>query len=803
MNKYDHQAIEKKWQQIWAEQGIYKTSDSPAKKFYCLDMFPYPSGVGLHVGHPRGYIGSDVYARLKRAQGYDVLHPMGWDSFGLPAENYAIKTGTPPAETTESNIRNFTRQLSSIGLSYDWDRELATHRPDYYRWTQWLFLKLYERDLAYQKEAPVNWCPKDQTVLANEQVIDGKCDRCGSEVIQRNLTQWFLRITRYADELIDALDTLDWPASTKTAQRNWIGRKEGVIVRHAVKDLDLTLETFSAFPAWLFADTFVVIAPDHPLVSELIAGTNAQQSVSDFLDEVHAISPEDRLADRYEKKGVFTGRFAVDPFTGVDMPIWLANFVLLDFGTGIIRCSAHDIRDYDFATKYDIPLREVVERIDPSQPVNAHDNQGVLQNSGPFTGRSIDDELIGDIKDWIEMQGFGRRHVTYRLRDWLVSRQRYWGAPIPIIHCQSCGAVPVPEDQLPVLLPTDVDFLPTGESPIERSASFHSGVTCPKCGELARRESDTLDTFVDSSWYFLRFTDSHNADAAFYSVKANQWMPVDTYVGGAEHTVLHLLYSRFVTKALADMGYVKAREPFQMLRHQGMIIAEDGRKMSKSLGNVINPDDLQEKHGTDSLRAYEMFMGPFAESMPWSTRSMVGVRRWLDKVWQLQRKVVTSHGDDQAIKAQLEQTVKKVTDDIEAFKFNTCISALMELTNSLKAESHISRSCFHRFLQLLAPFVPHITEELYELTGGDGTIQLLSWPTADESLLVVDVVTVAVQVNGKLRGTVELSPNATESKAVAQVKNDPVITKHLADQEITKVIYVPRKILNLVVKSGN
>ncbi len=801
MNKFDHQAIEKKWQSRWAETRAYQTPERPSHKQYVLDMFPYPSGAGLHVGHPLGYIGSDVYARMRRAQGHDVLHPMGWDSFGLPAENYAIKTGTPPAQTTEASIQRFRGQLSSLGLSYDWSRQLATHDPDYYRWTQWLFLKLYERDLAYQKEAPVNWCPKDQTVLANEQVIDGRCDRCGSEVTQRKLTQWFFRITEYADQLIDDLDGLDWPESTKLMQRNWIGRKEGVIIHHKVKDMDLVLDTFSAYPAWLFADTFIVIAPDHPVVAQLVDGTDYERSVAEFVDQSHTISQEDRLADRYEKKGIFTGRHVVDPLTGHELPIWLANFALLDFGTGIIRCSAHDPRDYDFAIKYTIPLREVVARTNDSEPMNAHGNQGVLVDSGLFTGRSINQALIDEMIHWFEKKQIGERHVTYRLRDWLVSRQRYWGAPIPIIHCPDCGAVPVPEGQLPVLLPTDVDFMPTGESPIARSKSFHQGVMCPKCSQPARRESDTLDTFVDSSWYFLRFTDPHNSNVAFDQSRVNQWLPVDTYVGGAEHTVLHLLYSRFITKALADMGYLAAREPFQMLRHQGMIIAEDGRKMSKSLGNVINPDDLQEKYGTDTLRAYEMFMGPFADSMPWSTRSMIGVRRWLDRVWQLQGKVASSQTDSAVVKAQTEQTVKKVTDDIEAFKFNTCISALMELSNALKSEPVISRSLFHRFLQLFAPFAPHLAEELFEATGGSGSIQVVPWPETDPALLAVERVTVAVQMNGKLRGTVEVAPDADEVTVMALAQSDEAIARSVTGQDLLKTIYIPGKVLNLVVKS--
>lgn len=798
MNRYDHRAIESKWQQEWASKGAYSTSERPKRKTYVLDMFPYPSGAGLHVGHPEGYTATDIVVRKLRAQGHDVLHPMGWDAFGLPAENYAIKTGTPPQETTTQSIARFRSQIQSFGFSYDWSREVNTSDPSYYRWTQWLFLLLYERGLAYQKEAPVNWCPEDQTVLANEQVIDGKCDRCGSAVIQRHLKQWFLKITDYADELVDALDALDWPEPIKAMQRNWIGRKQGVVIAHAVKDMDLSIDTFSAYPAWLFADTFIVLAPEHPAVRPLVAGTDAETEVSQFVEESASIAAADRTADRFEKKGVFTGRYALDPLRGIELPIWVANFALVDFGTGAIRCSAHDPRDYDFATKYAIPLNEVVARKLPHEPVNAHDNEGVLTNSGPFSGESISPKLVEKMVSWLEREGIARRETTYRLRDWLVSRQRYWGAPIPIVHCDKCGAVPVSKAELPVVLPTDVDFRPTGESPIARSTSFHAGVLCSRCGQPARRESDTMDTFVDSSWYFLRYADPHNASEPFAKSAVEAWLPVDLYVGGAEHAVLHLLYARFITKALADAGYLGIREPFAALRNQGLILGEDGQKMSKSKGNVINPDEIIEAHGADTLRVYEMFMGPFEDQKPWSTQSLIGIRRWLDRVWRLSDVVRPDATDTETAVLAVERAVKKVSNDIDAFKFNTAVSSLMIASNSLGDEVAISTKLFHRYLQLLAPFAPHLAQELYHQTGGDELIDFVPWPEPNSTLIRVQAARVPVQVDGKLRAVLHIDSSLDEVSVTELAKAEEGVKKHLEGREVVRTIYVPGKILNII-----
>lgn len=795
MNKYDHQAIEKMWQEKWAASGAYKTSDSPKNKYYCLDMFPYPSGAGLHVGHPLGYTATDIISRKRRAEGYDVLHPMGWDAFGLPAENYAIKTGTPPQETTANSIQRFRTQLQSLGFSYDWSREVNTSNPEYYRWTQWLFIKLYERGLAYQKEAPVNWCPHCQTVLADSQVIDGKCERCGSQVQQRDLKQWFFKITEYADELLAGLDTLDWPERIKLMQQNWIGRSEGARIQFGVSDSESTIEVFTTRPDTLYGVTFLVLAPEHSFIGEHRSQITNIEQIDAYVDQTLNKSELDRKATT-EKTGLqLDGLTAIHPITGESLPLWVADYVLPGYGTGaIMAVPAHDERDAEFAATFSLNTKQVIET-----STDSHSDPGKITNSDDWNGLHSDQDKDKIIES-LNARGIGKAETTYRLRDWLVSRQRYWGAPIPIIHCESCGALPVPEDQLPVLLPSDVDFKPTGESPLERSQSFHANVACPQCGAAARRESDTMDGFVDNSWYFFRYTDPNSAEALADKVNVGTWLPVDLYVGGAEHATGHLLFSRFITKALDDIVGFGFREPFSRYRSLGLIIAEDGRKMSKSYGNVINPDEVVAQFGADSLRCYEMFMGPFEDAKLWSTRSLIGVRRWLERVWQLQEMVTDNVTDNPVISLKLEQTVKKVTDDIELFKFNTCISAMMELTNALKGESSISSELFHRFLQLLAPFAPHLAEELYALTGGTESLQLMVWPVANEALLVLDTVTLAIQVNGKLRGTTEVSPTADEAFVVRQAKSDSSIERYLTGQEIMKVIYIPGKVLNLVAK---
>ncbi len=798
MQKYNPAKIEKKWQAYWEEHGTFKTSEKPTKKQYILDMFPYPSGAGLHVGHPEGYTATDILTRFLRMNGYSVLHPMGWDAFGLPAENYAIKMGVPPDETTAKNITRFREQIKAIGLSYDWSREVNTSDPNYYKWTHWLFLLMYKNGLAYKKEAKVNWCPKDNTVLANEQVVNGHCERCGTQVEQKLLSQWFLKITDYTERLLNDLDALDWPNPIKAMQRNWIGRKEGVIIEHRVKDLGLKLETFSAFPAWLFADTFIVIAPEHPLVTQLVEGTGNEPAVQAFIEETKLITADERNQDKFEKKGVFTGRYAIDPFSGLEMPIWVANFALMDFGTGIIRCSAHDPRDFEFAQKYGIELHEVVDRTNESEPVNAHDNSGVLKDSGSFTGRNIDKALIEEMLDWMEQEGFAKRHVTYKLRDWLISRQRYWGAPIPIIYCDACGMQPVAEPDLPVNLPTDVDFVPTGESPLTRSKTFHE-VNCPKCAGPARRDSDTMDTFVDSSWYYFRYTDSNNDKEFAGKDKINTWLPVDTYVGGAEHAVLHLLYSRFFTKVLFDLKLIDFEEPFVKLRNQGLILGPDGEKMSKSRGNVINPDDIIKEFGADSLRMYEMFMGPLEDSKPWNTNGLIGLKRFLERVWVwVNDNKQSTAVDSELVSRELHKLTKKITNDIQSFNFNTAISAFMKFYNNVKGES-VSKQTLQTFIILLYPFAPHITEELNEILGGVQSVQHSDWPQYNAELASESQADIVVQINGKTKDKLQAPLDATEDDIKTIALSLDKVQAALQGVEPKRVIVVPGRLVNIVI----
>ncbi|MBI4185763.1 leucine--tRNA ligase [Candidatus Berkelbacteria bacterium] len=809
MDRYDHRAIERKWQTEWQRCTLYKTTDAPKQKYYCLDMFPYPSGAGLHVGHPLGYTATDIISRKRRAEGYDVLHPMGWDAFGLPAENYAINNGTPPAETTAASIQRFKTQLKAFGFSYDWDRELDSSSPAYYRWTQWIFLQLYKNGLAYQKEAPVNWCPNDQTVLANEQVIDGCCERCGTSVLQKSLRQWFFKITKYADELLQMIDQLDWPEPIKRMQRNWIGRSEGVMVQFPVADADGVIEVFTTRIDTIFSGTFLVLAPEHPLLDQLRLSIRNWSDVSAYRASVTGRTERDRLAESQSKTGVeLVGIQVRNPASGAPMPVWIADFVLGSYGTGAVFANAHDARDFAFAKEHSIPL------ITSLNPVDGRDDaaiqalqvcftgDGILHHSGQFDGLTSA-EARPAISQWLIARQVATRVTQYKLRDWLVSRQRYWGAPIPIIHCQTCGAVPVPEDQLPVLLPTDVDFRPTGESPIARSPSFHDGVTCPHCQSPARRESDTMDTFVDSSWYFLRFADPHTDQAPFDVNAIQQWLPVDLYVGGAEHAVLHLLYARFMTKALDDCLSLGFREPFVALRNQGLILADDGRKMSKSLGNVINPDELIDQYGADSLRCYEMFMGPFCDVKPWNTQSLIGMRRWLDRIWQLQGLMTDDREPQPETLRLIEHTVRQVSSDIEHEKFNTALSALMILTNQLRSDSMVTRSDFHRVLQLLAPFAPHLAQELYERTGGTGFIDIVSWPQADLTQLVIQTTTLPVTIDGKLRATLAVSIELDQATALARANQNPAIVKYLTGRTVRNVVYVPGKILNLVTSQAS
>lgn len=810
--KYDPKKIEKKWQKAW-EAGHPKPRGTKGK-YYVLDMFPYPSGDGLHVGHVENFTATDIYARFMRFQGYDVLRPIGWDAFGLPAENFAIKTGIHPDKKTRESIKNFTRQIKSIGLSYDWDRELNTSSPEYYRWTQWMFLFLYRNGLAYKKKAKVNWCPSCQTVLANEQVIDGKCDRSGDIVIQKDLEQWFFRITDFIEPtkapngkrvsgLLSGLDMIDWPESTKAAQRHWIGRSEGAEIVFYVTDTEEEIRVFTTRLDTIYGCTYVVVAPEHPLVAKLADRIQNADDVKKYLVATKKKTDLERTELNKEKSGVLlAGVEVAHPFTGERLPVYTADYVLSTYGTGaVMGVPAHDERDGEFAKRYGLELRQSIENVDAAivtEEIFTED--GKLVNSKEFTGLASV-EAREKMADWLKKEKLGEKVVNYRLRDWLISRQRYWGAPIPIIYCEDCGMVPVPEKDLPVKLPTDVDFRPTGESPLVSSKSFHR-VKCPKCGKKARRESDTMDTFVCSSWYYLRYADPQNTKQFASKKKLEQYLPVDFYMGGAEHTVLHLLYARFFTKALRQYGYIGFDEPFQTLRHQGMILAENGQKMSKSKGNVVNPDRVIAEFGADSLRLYEMFMGPLDEMKVWNTASIIGLRRFLEKVWKLQEKKPISPRPSRASKSfenRLNKTIKKVTEDIAELKFNTAISALMILVNEMEKEVSISEKHFKATLILLAPFAPHMTEELWSILGEKKSIFLAPWPKYDPKLIREETKVIGVQVNGKVRSTIELAIDATEAEAKALGLADPKVKTFISGKQIRKCIYVPGRILNLVV----
>ena len=809
MKKYNHLQVEKKWQKYWDTKKSFVVKDSVKGKenMYVLDMFPYPSGAGLHVGHPEGYTATDILSRYYRAKGFNVLHPMGWDAFGLPAENYAIKVGIHPEISTKKNIKRFTEQIKSLGFSYDWSRELSTCDPEYYKWTQWIFLQLYKKGLAYKKEANVNWCPTDHTVLANEQVVNGKCDRCGSEVVQKQLAQWFFKITDYAERLLKDVENLDWPDPIKHMQKNWIGKSEGVTYTQKVKELDITLTAYDSVPQTFMAQTFAVIAPEHPMLSRLVEGTEHEKAVLKFADKIKKKKQAQKFQSDKDIEGIFTGRLLDNPFGTGDLPIWVASFVVMDYGSGFVNCSAHDERDFAFAKKYDIPLRPVMF---PKDPVEAkkvrnleycyhHAPEGVLEQAPEGLVGKTWSEARGAIIGYLEKKGLGKKSTQFKIRDWLVSRQRYWGAPIPIIHCEKCGEVPVPEKDLPVVLPKDVDFRPTGESPLTRSKKFHK-VSCPKCKSPARRDSDTMDTFVDSSWYYLRYPDPNNKKTFADSKKIENWLPVNTYVGGAEHAVLHLLYSRFFTKFLYDEGLVSFQEPFVKLRNQGLILGPDGEKMSKSKGNVINPDDVVKEFGADSLRLYEMFMGPLEDAKPWSTQSISGVRRFLERVWGWVNKEVESSKlqlTSENAGKELHKLIKKVTEDIEALRFNTAISAFMQFLNNTKDEA-ISKKDKIVFLQLLHPFAPHIAEELYEVLGGKKSIQLISWPSFNPEMIKESQVKIMVQLNGKVRDQLIAEVGLSLEQVTKLALELDKIRSQVGTNKPKKVIYVPGRIINLV-----
>ncbi len=830
MPSYNHLEIEPKWQKKWEEKKVGKvreeTKDADDAVYY-LTMFPYPSGAGLHVGHVESYTAVDILTRKARMLGKNVLFPMGWDAFGLPAENYAVKTGVHPAETTGKAIENFRRQMKALGLSFDWSREVSTCDPSYYKWTQWLFLLLYKNDLAYRAKAPVNWCDGCQTVLANEQVVDGSCERCSTVVIQKELEQWFFRITKYADRLLAGIETVDWPERIKSMQRNWIGRKEGVEVEfrglraemvgeigsERLHEAEFSIPVFTTRVDTLFGVSYVVLAPEHPLVDVLTTPDNYEAVVA-YRDQARKKSELERTQLEKDKSGVFIGTYAKHPLTGEDVPIWISDYVLMNYGTGaVMGVPAHDERDFVFAGKYGLPVRQVIappsdifsELVEGSDSLSGcWTGPGILVHSQEFNGLTSQ-EAKTMLAIELESKGKGKRVVNYHLRDWLVSRQRYWGAPIPIIWCENCGPQPVDPKQLPVELPRDVDFKPTGRSPLVDSATFHD-VTCPKCDGPARRESDTMDTFVDSSWYYLRYTDPNNTEVFAEPEMVKYWAPVDLYVGGAEHAVMHLLYSRFFAYALHDLGYLDFEEPFLKLRNQGLILGPDGEKMSKSRGNVVNPDEVIELYGADSIRLYEMFMGPLEDAKPWSTNGIVGVRRFLDKVWGMRMKfeIRNSKSEENSkvenIKKIVHKTIKKVTDDIDAFKFNTAISQMMICVNAMMEFEEVPREEYEMLIAILAPFAPHLAEEIWSDLGHTTSIFDEAWPTYDPGLLVDELVPIAIQVNGKLRATVELSPDLPEKDVQDRALATENVIKFVEGKEIVKVIFVPGRLINIVVK---
>lgn len=798
MKKYNHSKIEKKWQKEWEKKKFYKANDTSSKpKCYVLDMFPYPSGDGLHLGHIENYTATDIYARYKRMNGFNVLHPIGWDAFGLPAENFAIKTGVHPDKKTHQNIKNFIRQIKSLGFSYDWSREIDTSSKEYYKWTQWFFLLLYKNGLAYKKKASVNWCESCQTVLANEQAEGGICERCQNKVIQKDLEQWFFKITDFAEELIKDLDKVDWPDSTKTAQRNWIGKSEGVMIDFQLKNMEILIPVYTTRIDTIFGCTYVVISPEHVLVDKLKLRVSNPEEVDDYVKKSASKTELQRTDLAKEKTGVMLkGLFAINPMNGKEIPVFMADYVLANYGTGaVMAVPAHDERDYAFAQKYNLPIVESVSGGHIHEKAFTQD--GVLVDSGKFSGLKSE-EARKRMADWVSERGLGERKTNYRLRDWLVSRQRYWGTPIPIIYCNKCGEVPVPEKDLPVLLPKDVDFKPTGESPLVHSKSFHK-VICPKCKSPARRESDTLDTFVCSSWYYFRFADPKNKKEFVSKAKVEKWLPIDLYMGGKEHTVLHLLYARFFTKVLNKLGHVSFNEPFLKLRHQGLILAEDGKKMSKSLGNVVGPNELVKTFGADSLRIHEMFLGPLEDNKSWNSANIVGARRFLEKAWRLKSKVSKDAEADEPTESVVHKTIKKVSEDVENFSLNTAISSMMILANELDKKEKIDTSSYKSLVLMLAPFAPHIAEEIWGSLKNKKSIHLETWPKCDESKIKKLSVKVAIQINGRVRAVIECVPGLSEKETLDKAVKMPEVKKWVGESPIKKTFYVKDRALNIVI----
>jgi len=817
-SEYSFGDIEKKWQARWRESGLYKTDlNKVEKKLYCLVMFLYPSGDRLHIGHWYNYAPTDTWARFKRMQGWNVFEPMGYDAFGLPAENYAIKKGVHPALSTAENIANIRKQLEAMGAMYDWDHEVNTSHPDYYRWTQWLFLKMYENSLAYRKKQAANWCPGCKTVLANEQVVDGRCERCESEVLSKDLEQWFFKITAYSEQLLEGFEKIDWPDKTVAMQRNWIGKSIGASIRFRIEGRDETIEVFTTRPDTLWGVTYMVLAPEHPLV-QVLTTPEHQAEVEAYVLQARRQREIDRMSTEKEKTGVFIGSYCINPVNQEKVPVWIADYVLVTYGTGaVMAVPAHDTRDFEFAKKYKLPIREVISAMGvpcDGELTEAYILPGKMIHSGPFDG--VDSTAgIDKVIDYLQEQGWGGRKINYKLRDWLISRQRYWGAPIPILYCDACGELPVPEIDLPVLLPEDVVFTGKGESPLSTSPSF-AKVTCPRCGREARREMDTMDTFVCSSWYYLRFLTPDLASAPFDQRLVDAWLPVDQYVGGAEHAVMHLLYARFITKALHDIGCIHFDEPFKRLVHQGTITAK-GAKMSKSRGNVVNPDQFIARYGADTFRMYMMFMGGYEEGGDWSDEGIVGIHRFLKRVWRLVEQTIehppagsTDSRFDKVLQ-QMHYALKHCGADLERFHFNTAISRLMELLNevslymqdkpsSAQQDARLAHEVIPTLVLMLAPFAPHFSEELWFRLGRPYSIFNQRWPEYDERWLVQERLNLAVQINGKVRGQIEVDAASSDAQVIAAALQDDKIKGYLEGKTLVKSIVVQKRLVSLVIR---
>ncbi len=817
VSDYNFAEIEQKWQKHWEKTNLYKVNLSETeKKLYCLVMFLYPSGDRLHIGHWYNYAPTDTWARFKKMEGYNVFEPMGYDAFGLPAENYAIKHGIHPAESTNQNIKNIREQLRAMGAMYDWDCEIDTSKPEYYRWTQWLFLQLYKNSLAYRKKAAVNWCPSCHTVLANEQVVDGACERCDSEVIQKDLEQWFFKITDYAEKLLEGHDRIDWPDKTIAMQKNWIGKSIGASIIFPIDGHNDKIEVFTTRPDTVFGVTYMVLAPEHPLVDMLTTKENRDQ-IEAYIVEARKAKEIERLSTEREKTGVFTGSYCINPLNGKKVPIWIADYVLSSYGTGaVMAVPAHDQRDFEFARKYNLPIQEVISKSGESSKESLKEafvDPGIMINSGEFNGL---DSVKGkqSIIDWLSANNYGDAKINFKLRDWLISRQRYWGAPIPIIYCPKCGEVPVSVDQLPVLLPENVDFTGKGTSPIATAPEFVN-TTCPQCGRDARREVDTMDTFVCSSWYFLRYPNPKLDDEAFNSETVNAWLPVDQYVGGAEHAVMHLLYARFITKVLYDLGHIKFDEPFKKLIHQGTI-TNSGAKMSKSRGNVVNPDTFISEYGSDTFRMYMMFMGSYEDGGDWNDEGITGIHRFLKRVWRLVTQVYTEKptademGNFDKVLYQMHYSIKHATQSLERFHFNTAISRIMELVNECylyiqdidekKQNRELLNQVIPTLVQLIAPFCPHMAEELWQFIGKEFSVFNSVWPAFDESKLVLNTINIGVQINGKIRSQLEISTDVSDDEIIAIALQNEKVQSYLEGKTILKSFVVPQKLVVFAAK---